>query len=126
MTGLFQNLTSPFGDQVPFSCIPIQLPDLSGGPPLREWAQVRAVSQQVLAAWENKESWAAMRRKQRRPVEEGMTDDVVHSCQSKNEASENSFSESKDITFSTEYSHTNQMTSCLTGTNPVSIGVDEN
>ena len=122
---LFQNLISPLGDQVPFSCIPIQLTDLSGGPPPREWAQVRAVTQQVLAAWRNEESRAAKKRKQRRPLEEGMTDYVVHSCQSKNEDSENNVSESNGMTFPIEYSPTSQMTSCLTGTNPVTIGVDE-
>ena len=30
---LFRNVVSPFGNQVAFSCIPIQLTDLSGGPP---------------------------------------------------------------------------------------------
>ena len=33
VVGLFQNLISPFGDLVPLFCIPIQLTDLSGGPP---------------------------------------------------------------------------------------------
>ena len=42
---LFQNLISPFGNQVPFSCIPVQLTDLSGGPPPREWTQGRIVAQ---------------------------------------------------------------------------------
>ena len=125
VANLFQNLMSPFGNQVPFSCIPVQLTDLSRGPPPREWTQVRVVAQQVLAAWEDKERRAAKKRKQRKPVVEGMTDDVVHSFQSKDEASENSDSECNSITFRTEYSPTSQMTSGSTCTNPFSMGLDE-
>ena len=116
MVGLFPFLISPFGDQVPFSCIPIQPTDLSGGPSPREWASVREVTQQVLAASGDEESRVAKKRKQRRPLEEGMTDDVVHSSQS---------SECNGKTFSAEYSPASQMTSGLTCPNPVSIGLDE-
>ena len=49
-------------------------------------------------------------------MEDGMTDDVVHPCQSEDGASENSVSECNGITFPTEYLHTSQMTNGLTCT----------
>ena len=78
------------------------------------------MAQQVVAAWEDKDSRAAKKRKQMKPVKEGMTDVVVHSYQSKDEASENSVSECNG-----EYSPASQMTSSLTCTNPVSMGLGE-
>ena len=54
-----------------------------------------------------------------------MTDDGVHSYQSKDEASANSDSECNGKTLRTEYSPTSQMTTGLTCTNPFSMGMDE-
>ena len=58
-------------------------------------------------------------------MEDGMTDDVVHPCQSEDGASENSVSECNGITFPTEYLHTSKMSNGLTCTKTASMGLDE-
>jgi len=82
---LFRNLISPFGNQVPFSCVPVQLTNMAGGPPPREWKQIRTVTRQVLAAWEDEGERSAKRKKCREQAEAGTIDDGVNTCRAKEE-----------------------------------------
>merc|ERR1740124_1141958 len=58
---LFQNLTAPFGDSHPFSCIPGGLTERIGRPP-RTWEFLATCVQQLFRTWAS-ETRSGKRRK---------------------------------------------------------------
>jgi len=60
---LFQNLVAPFGDDVPFSCIPVAFIERIGRPP-RRWPFIRTAVEELFRTW-RQESSAPSKKKRK-------------------------------------------------------------
>lgn len=60
---LFQNLVAPFGDDVPFSCIPLTFTQRIGRPP-RRWPFIRMAVEELFRTW-RQESSAPSKKKRK-------------------------------------------------------------
>ena len=79
---VFRNLSSPFGEQVPFSHVPAQLTNMARGPP-RAGKQVRTVTRQVQATWEDEREKSAMMKKCKDETKAGTIDDGMNTCRAR-------------------------------------------